>query len=251
MFFIGILRFVLMLIMLTTGLLIVLCSALVPLRIAGVRITNYVVQAMSRCALWIFGLKLSCSDLATFKAHHGLIIANHLSYFDIIVLMALAPTRFLSNHAVRSMPIIGWIAQAIDTVFVDRGSKESRAEARAMIGKKLARNPYPPLTIFPEGGINNEDANVLLPFQLGAFRIAQSGQVSILPCLFQYQPLEKIRWWSHTESMYKAAWRLATYRGYKTVLLEVLPAFVIQATDEVEMLAQQVRLEMNMAIEIK
>jgi len=61
---------------------------------------------------------------------HGIQISNHVSWIDILALMALYPCSFLSKDSVANYPWIGTIAKGIQCVFIKRGdTKEKRAEA--------------------------------------------------------------------------------------------------------------------------
>jgi lyso-ornithine lipid O-acyltransferase len=50
----------------------------------------------------------------------GLLVCNHLSYVDILVLSALAPCVFVAKRDVKHWPVIGWFAKLAGTVFVHR-----------------------------------------------------------------------------------------------------------------------------------
>ncbi len=67
-----------------------------------------------------------------------------------MLLVDILPTRFLAKAEVKQWPFIGWIGTAVDTVFVNRKDKTSREQARQSI---TALDHYPPIVIFPEGGI--------------------------------------------------------------------------------------------------
>ena len=56
----------------------------------------------------------------------GLLVCNHLSYLDILVLSALAPCVFVAKQEVKHWPVFGWFAKLAGTVFVHR---EQRAQA--------------------------------------------------------------------------------------------------------------------------
>jgi 1-acyl-sn-glycerol-3-phosphate acyltransferase len=53
-------------------------------------------------------------------------VANHISWLDIIVLMTVAPSRFLSKAEVAHWPLIGWLARRAGTVFIRRGHGDSQ-----------------------------------------------------------------------------------------------------------------------------
>src|SRR5205823_282949 len=50
----------------------------------------------------------------------GLLVCNHLSYLDIIVLSSIRPCIFVAKRDVAGWPLFGWLAQAAGTIFVDR-----------------------------------------------------------------------------------------------------------------------------------
>ncbi|RCI66469.1 1-acyl-sn-glycerol-3-phosphate acyltransferase, partial [Pseudomonas aeruginosa] len=53
-------------------------------------------------------------------------VANHVSWTDIPLLGALAPLTFLSKAEVRAWPLAGWLAEKAGTLFIRRGSGDSR-----------------------------------------------------------------------------------------------------------------------------
>jgi lyso-ornithine lipid O-acyltransferase len=79
----------------------------------------------------------------------GLIVSNHLSYLDIFVLSAIAPTVFVSNHEVGSWPVAGMLAQLAGTVFIDR---RRRADV-VRVGSRLVPvvESGQPVALFLEG----------------------------------------------------------------------------------------------------
>ncbi len=108
----------------------------------------------------------------------ALLIANHASAIDSVVLMASLPTRFrfVANHLAATRPFIGLAVRKAGHLLVDRGSVASRAACgRAMI--EALRNGTS-LMIFPEG---TRAANGLLPFQLGPFRVAVAAARPVVP----------------------------------------------------------------------
>lgn len=93
----------------------------------------------------------------------GAVITNHQSYVDILLLAALHPCVFVSKAEVKTLPILGWIATMIGTVFVERGSGGSAL--RASEGLKAAYDAGVPIVFFPEGTTNT--GQELLPFHSG------------------------------------------------------------------------------------
>ncbi|MCA9932605.1 MAG: 1-acyl-sn-glycerol-3-phosphate acyltransferase [Ardenticatenaceae bacterium] len=221
------------------GTIIILLLAPVPLRVRGVRIAAWPVRGLARFIIPLYDVHLTCEEPEKFRQQTGFIFPNHLSYMDILLLASILPVRFVSKADLRSWPFIGWIAIAIDTVFVDRADKASRLEAR----QKLANNVsyYPPIVLFPEGGISN--SGELQPFRYGAFEIAAQGSVSYLPCVFLYDRLDIIGWTD--EPLMTALWRMATHSGPIHARLYALRPVQPTLEDDAQQLALEAHGAMN------
>lgn len=196
-----IITFLLMLI-LTTGL--VLATAWLPMRVRGVRLSAWLLVPICRLLLPLFNVEFTAREAQRIPAHNGFIFPNHLSFLDVILLLSIFPVRFLSKAELASWPFIGWIARAVDTVFVNREDKESREKARTAL---VGIHTFPAVAIFPEGGIF-QPAHELKPFRYGAFEIAQAGGVPFIPAVFLYEPLDIVFW--RDEPLLTAVWRFAT-----------------------------------------
>ena len=59
----------------------------------------------------------------------GLLVANHLSYLDIVLLGSLNPCVFVAKSEVKGWPVFGWFARMAGTVFVDRNNRRDAARA--------------------------------------------------------------------------------------------------------------------------
>lgn len=188
------------------GTLIVLTSW-IPVEIKGFRISFWLLLFTVRALVAILNVNVECPVRPRFRAFSGFVFPNHVTYLDILVLIAVTPMRFLAKEEVRSWPVIGWIATAIGCVYVKREDKKSRAEAKAALAKV---ETFPPIVLFPEGKRGPGDE--LLPFRYGAFEIVIQGEVSYLPCVIIYDRLD-IAIWRRGEHFAKALWRLATFKG--------------------------------------
>jgi 1-acyl-sn-glycerol-3-phosphate acyltransferase len=79
----------------------------------------------------------------------GMVVANHLSYLDILMLSAAMPCLFVAKQEIGSWPYFGWAARVGGTMFLDRSSLASAQNVSDMIGERL-KLPVPVL-FFPEG----------------------------------------------------------------------------------------------------
>ncbi len=108
----------------------------------------------------------------------AVIVANHLSVVDILVLHGLfRPFKWVSKASNFRIPFLGWNMVLNGYVPINRGAADS---ARRMMARcrELLREGSPVL-FFPEG-TRSEDGR-LQPFKDGAFRIAREAGVPVIP----------------------------------------------------------------------
>lgn len=91
----------------------------------------------------------------------GLLISNHLSYLDILVLSSITPAVFVSKHDVKYWPVFGQFAVLGGTVFVDRRRRFQVGHVNDEIANALNQGAL--VVLFPEGTSTN--GQTLLPFK--------------------------------------------------------------------------------------
>ena len=91
----------------------------------------------------------------------GLLISNHLSYLDVLVLSSVTPAVFVSKHDVKFWPVFGQFAVLAGTVFVDRARRFQVGLTNDEITTALNRGAL--VVVFPEGTSTN--GQTLLPFK--------------------------------------------------------------------------------------
>lgn len=91
----------------------------------------------------------------------GLLICNHLSYLDVIVLGSLVPAVFVARHDVKSWPVFGWLASLAGTVYVNRNRRAHVGQVTDQIQTVLATGVL--VILFPEG--TSSDGRTVLPFK--------------------------------------------------------------------------------------
>lgn len=107
------------------------------------------------------------------------IVANHLSQFDIFVLYGYLGVdfRWVMKHELRKIPVIGICCEKLGHVFINRNNTEaaiaSLNEARARLANGAS------VLFFPEGTRSRDGQ--LKPFKKGAFKMAQDLHMPVLP----------------------------------------------------------------------
>jgi lyso-ornithine lipid O-acyltransferase len=90
-----------------------------------------------------------------------LMVANHTSYFDILILSGIARISFVAKSEVAGWPLFGTLARLQETVFVERAKRSKIGEVSDQIRDRLVEGDA--LMLFPEGTSN--DGNHVLPFK--------------------------------------------------------------------------------------
>ncbi|MFI6761561.1 lysophospholipid acyltransferase family protein [Micromonospora sp. NPDC050417] len=79
----------------------------------------------------------------------ALLAANHISWLDIMATLAVAPARMLAKQEVRQWPLIGPLASAGGTIFVNRGRPRALPRTVALVAEALRADRV--VAVFPEG----------------------------------------------------------------------------------------------------
>lgn len=118
-----------------------------------------------------------------------LIVANHSSWLDIVIISAAAPVIFVAKREVASWPFFGLLAKLQRSIFVDRQRRHKTGEVNAEIAQRLLEGD--PVVLFGEG--TSSDGNRVLPFRtalIGAAHTALSaanvGHVTVQPLSITY-----------------------------------------------------------------
>jgi 1-acyl-sn-glycerol-3-phosphate acyltransferase len=115
-------------------------------------------QNLNRRVLRIFQTEILTTGAIP---NSGLLISNHLSYLDILVISALTPAIFVAKREVKSWPVMGLLAQLGGSVFIDRQRRTHVGQVNDEIENALADGAL--VVIFPEG--TSSDGNTILPFK--------------------------------------------------------------------------------------
>ena len=122
-------------------------------------------MTLERRARWLQGSARSILKVLDIKTHVegqppmcGLVVSNHLSYLDIIIISVAMPCFFVSKIEVGGWPFFGRAARSGGTIFLDRSSLASAMTVAEQMTERL-KLPIPVL-LFPEG-TSTDGAQVL------------------------------------------------------------------------------------------
>jgi 1-acyl-sn-glycerol-3-phosphate acyltransferase len=114
------------------------------------------------------------------------IIANHVSYVDGIVLGSIFPILFVSKREVRRWPIVGQWNILCGTVFINRQRKEEVGSLVDEMTRKLKQETN--ILLFPEGTSTNGEK--LLPFQTVPLAAPLRSRSIIVPATIAYKNID-------------------------------------------------------------
>jgi 1-acyl-sn-glycerol-3-phosphate acyltransferase len=160
------------------GILLAIASLLV-LILPGIKLRRTLTRAFARLGLMVLGLRVRVSGMARLPGTSCIVVANHASYLDGIVLKAVLPPRFsfvIKREAAR-YPLAGLLLRRIGSEFVDRASRGGRqTDARRVVRRAEAGHS---LVFFPEGTFTAEPG--LRRFHVGAFVAAARARCVLVP----------------------------------------------------------------------
>lgn len=166
------------------------------------------------CGFWIKRLNTIPKLTKT-----SIIIANHTSYLDILVMFRLfkKPFVFVGKKELVNIPVFGYLYKRA-AIMVDRSDQKSRYSVYGFADKVLSKGYS--ICIFPERDYLDESI-LLNPFKKGAFKMAIEHQLPIIPLVF-FDCKRKFPWYT-------------TY-GYPGVLrVKAMPIIAIERKKENEL----------------
>ena len=133
----------------------------------------------------LFGARITlCTDLPPAAAGGRLVVANHRSPMDILLMLRYFGGVVLSRSDLADWPVIGLAARRAETIFVDRENTVSGVLAVRALRDRLERGRT--VIVFPEGTTVAGDS--VLPFQEGAFAACRGLPAEIVPVGIAYTP---------------------------------------------------------------
>ena len=141
------------------------------------------VQKFARLGARVFGLEISVKDPERFRAGQNyLIVGNHLSYLDGIILGAFAPVCFITSVEMRQAFFLGLITELAGCLYVERRSREKIGDEISEITTALREGFN--VVIFPEATSTNGSS--VLPFKRSLLASAVQADRPLLPLTINY-----------------------------------------------------------------
>jgi 1-acyl-sn-glycerol-3-phosphate acyltransferase len=153
-------------------LMLLLTAILVPLqfisRALKIRLAGKIPNWWHRSMLWLMGVRVNVHGSLA-NAQPLLLVSNHVSWVDILVLGSIRELCFIAKSEVGAWPIISRLAKMQGTVFVDRKRSRDAVNQADTIASRLLHGDV--MVLFAEG--TTGDGHKLHPFNSSLFGAAQ------------------------------------------------------------------------------
>jgi len=148
------------------------------------KIQKKIIQFWCHTLLLILDVQLSINQNLSLllKKNHCLVVCNHISWLDIIILNSLHPLCFVAKDNIKHWPIINILAKACDTIFINRDSISGIRNISSIVEEMLLSRS---ICIFPEGTSTN--GTIVLPFKSNLFQAAVDSKKNVLPIAIKYR----------------------------------------------------------------
>lgn len=165
----------------------------------------------------------------------NLLVANHISWLDIVSIHAVCPrARFVSKADVKHWPILNKLTMAADTLFIERERKRDAMRVVHQTAAALASGDA--VAVFPEG--TTGDGLALLPFHGNLLQAAITTATPVQPLALRYgepgQTVSTAVAWTGATTLVQSLWTVACAEGLR-VRLQVLPAHASAGADRREL----------------
>jgi 1-acyl-sn-glycerol-3-phosphate acyltransferase len=192
----------------------------------------------------ILGVQLHVKGDAQIAHSQGLLlVSNHISWLDILVLLAVRPVRFVSKSEVAHWPLLGMMATGAGTLYIERASKRDAMRVMHQMADALRSGDC--VGVFPEG--TTGDGTTLLPFHANLLQAGVSAQVPALPVVMAFidpstGDISQAASYLADDTLASSMWKLLSTQGIE-VRLQFLPLHASQALDR-RAWAQALRADM-------
>ncbi|MCP2039771.1 1-acyl-sn-glycerol-3-phosphate acyltransferase [Neisseria sp. HSC-16F19] len=145
-----------------------------------------------------------------------LIVANHVSWLDIPVLLGTAPGGFIAKQSIRHWPVIGKMAVRAGTVFINRDARSDITPVNQAIAHAL--NQGHSVVFFPEA--RTSDGLDVLPFKAALFQAAVDSGTPVQAIALRYHGADGRRCpeaaWVGSTLLRTSIWRVLRQRHIDT-----------------------------------
>jgi 1-acyl-sn-glycerol-3-phosphate acyltransferase len=144
-------------------------------------VCDWVPKKWARLLLRIAGVRVVIENAeAIDEGAPQILVANHVSWFDVLVLAGYTPGRyvFVAKKEVAKVPGFGRAVRACGHIYIDRKDHQKALASMDVVREKLEKE-RPTVIMFPEG--TRSETGELQRFKKGAFVLAIQTCADVVP----------------------------------------------------------------------
>lgn len=167
----------------TTFLVFGLLALALMLVVPGLERRRRIARKTGRISFAFMGIRLRTEGLERLPPERCIVVANHASYLDGVVLMATLPPRFsfVIKKEMDRVPLASLLLRRIGSAFVDRQDRHKGAMDARRVLRRASEGQS--LVFFPEGTFSRQPG--LLRFHTGAFATAVRAGCTVVPVIIR------------------------------------------------------------------
>ncbi len=143
-----------------------------------------ILKSWSRQLLGILNIGIRTEGEMSVRREGGfLVVANHISWLDIFALNSIYPSRFIAKAEVRDWPLIGWLCERGNTIFIERALRQDAASINRRASLLLEQGVC--IGLFPEG--TTTDGTQVGHFHSALIQPAIDAGAMLCPIALRYQ----------------------------------------------------------------
>ena len=150
-------------------------------------INSRLISFYSSCVLRIIGCRVTLSGKLDPLLSNMMIVSNHLSYLDILILSSIFPACYVTSQEVKETIGLGHLTRLAGCLFVERRSRNNLGRETDDIRQALGAGLN--VVIFPEGTSTNGDS--VLRFRQPLFQAAIDAKKPVLPVTLNYVSMNR------------------------------------------------------------
>ena len=176
------------------------------------------VQAWAMQLLRIWGIDLEVRGKPVVSGP-ALLVCNHISWLDILVIHATRHCRFVSKSELRDWPVLGTLASGGGTLYIERAQRKDAMRMVKDMAQSLRNGDV--LAVFPEG--TTGDGMGLLPFHANLIQSAIEGDAPIQALALQFvdaktNTISMAARYIDDDTLLDSVWSTLNARGLKAVV---------------------------------
>ncbi len=150
---------------------------------------KYIVRLVSfsaKLAIRLMNIKIKFNGMTIDDKQAYLIVSNHLSYLDVLIMATIYPGCFVTSVEIKNTPFLGHICRLAGCLFVERRSRSGLGAEVQEIKDALLDGTN--VVIFPEATSTNGES--VLRFKRPLFQAVIDENISILPICINYKTID-------------------------------------------------------------